>query len=62
MVQEYSNISIIITVDAYRSALFFYEKNEFCYLTTKDIEEDTLIKILWHIASHIKICIFVASL
>jgi len=30
-----------ITVDAYRSALPFYEKNDFHYLTTKDIDEDT---------------------
>jgi len=30
-----------ITVDAYRSALSFYEKNDFRYLTTKDIDEDT---------------------
>jgi len=30
-----------ITVDAYRSALDFYEKNRFRYLTTKDKDEDT---------------------
>ena len=30
-----------ITVDAYRSALDFYEKNRFQFLTTKDIEDDT---------------------
>jgi GNAT superfamily N-acetyltransferase len=30
-----------ITVDAYRSALDFYEKNRFNYLTTKDIDDDT---------------------
>ena len=30
-----------ITVDAYRSALDFYEKNKFRFLTTKDIDEDT---------------------
>ena len=30
-----------ITVDAYRSALDFYEKSRFRYLTTKDKDEDT---------------------
>ncbi|MDR1222628.1 MAG: GNAT family N-acetyltransferase [Tannerella sp.] len=30
-----------ITVDAYRSALDFYEKNRFRYLTTKDRDDDT---------------------
>jgi len=30
-----------ITVDAYRSALDFYEKNRFRYLTSKDKDEDT---------------------
>jgi hypothetical protein len=30
-----------ITVDAYRSALPFYEKNSFRYLTSKDAEDDT---------------------
>jgi len=30
-----------ITVDAYRSALDFYEKNNFRYLTTKDSNDDT---------------------
>ena len=30
-----------ITVDAYRSALPFYERNDFRYLTTKDEYEDT---------------------
>jgi len=30
-----------VTVDAYRSALDFYEKNRFRYLTTKDEYEDT---------------------
>jgi GNAT superfamily N-acetyltransferase len=30
-----------ITVDAYRQSLPFYEKNDFNYLTTKDILEDT---------------------
>ena len=30
-----------VTVDAYRSALQFYEKNDFRYLTTKDKDEDT---------------------
>ena len=30
-----------ITVDAYRSALDFYEKNRFSYLTSKDKDEDT---------------------
>ena len=30
-----------VTVDAYRSALDFYEKNRFNYLTTKDKDEDT---------------------
>jgi len=30
-----------VTVDAYRSALSFYEKNDFRYLTTKDKDEDT---------------------
>lgn len=30
-----------ITVDAYRSALSFYERNDFRYLTTKDEDEDT---------------------
>ena len=30
-----------ITVDAYRSALDFYKKNRFRYLTTKDENEDT---------------------
>ncbi|MDR1762808.1 MAG: GNAT family N-acetyltransferase [Dysgonamonadaceae bacterium] len=29
-----------ITVDAYRSALTFYEKNNFKYLTSKDIDDD----------------------
>jgi GNAT superfamily N-acetyltransferase len=32
-----------ITVDAYRSALPFYERNDFKYLTTKDADEDTRI-------------------
>jgi len=32
-----------ITVDAYRSALDFYEKNRFQYLTTKDIGDDTRV-------------------
>ena len=30
-----------VTVDAYRSALPFYERNDFRYLTTKDKNEDT---------------------
>jgi GNAT superfamily N-acetyltransferase len=30
-----------LTVDAYRSALIFYERNDFRYLTTKDIDDDT---------------------
>ena len=30
-----------ITVDAYRSALPFYERNDFRYLTTKDEDDDT---------------------
>jgi len=30
-----------VTVDAYRSALSFYERNDFKYLTTKDEDEDT---------------------
>ena len=30
-----------VTVDAYRSALLFYEKNDFRYLTTKDVDDDT---------------------
>jgi len=30
-----------VTVDAYRSALSFYERNDFRYLTTKDKDEDT---------------------
>ena len=30
-----------ITVDAYRSAFDFYEKNKFRYLTTKDVDDDT---------------------
>jgi len=30
-----------VTVDAYRSALSFYERNDFRYLTTKDEDEDT---------------------
>jgi predicted N-acetyltransferase YhbS len=30
-----------ITVDAYRSALPFYEKAKFRYLTTKDMDENT---------------------
>jgi len=30
-----------VTIDAYRSALLFYEKNDFRYLTTKDKDEDT---------------------
>jgi GNAT superfamily N-acetyltransferase len=30
-----------ITVDAYRQALDFYEKNRFQYLTTKDLDDDT---------------------
>ena len=29
-----------ITVDAYQSALGFYQKNKFQYLTTKDIDDD----------------------
>jgi len=29
-----------ITVDAYQSALNFYQKNKFQYLTTKDIDDD----------------------
>lgn len=32
-----------VIVDAYRSALLFYEKNDFRYLTTKDIDDDTRI-------------------
>jgi hypothetical protein len=27
--------------DAYRKALPFYEKNDFRYLTTKDLDDDT---------------------
>jgi GNAT superfamily N-acetyltransferase len=30
-----------ITVDAYRAAVRFYEKNDFNYLTTKDIDDPT---------------------
>jgi len=30
-----------VTVDAYHSALQFYERNDFRYLTTKDKDEDT---------------------
>jgi GNAT superfamily N-acetyltransferase len=30
-----------ITVDAYRESLRFYERNEFSYLTSKDIDSDT---------------------
>jgi GNAT superfamily N-acetyltransferase len=30
-----------VTVDAYRSALLFYERNDFKYLTTKDKDDDT---------------------
>jgi len=30
-----------VTVDAYHSALHFYERNDFRYLTTKDKDEDT---------------------
>jgi len=30
-----------VTIDAYRSALPFYERNDFKYLTTKDEDEDT---------------------
>jgi GNAT superfamily N-acetyltransferase len=30
-----------VTVDAYRSALSFYEKNDFRYLTTKDSDDET---------------------
>ncbi|MDR2628001.1 MAG: GNAT family N-acetyltransferase [Dysgonamonadaceae bacterium] len=30
-----------VTVDAYRSALPFYERNDFRFLTTKDKDEDT---------------------
>jgi GNAT superfamily N-acetyltransferase len=30
-----------VTVDAYRSALSFYERNDFRYLTTKDIDDET---------------------
>jgi GNAT superfamily N-acetyltransferase len=30
-----------ITIDAYRSALDFYEKNRFNYLTSKDVDDDT---------------------
>jgi len=32
-----------VTVDAYHSALSFYEKNNFRYLTTKDKDDDTRI-------------------
>jgi predicted GNAT family N-acyltransferase len=32
-----------VTVDAYRSALSFYERNDFKYLTTKDIDDETRI-------------------
>ena len=32
-----------VTVDAYRSALQFYERNDFRYLTTKDEDEDTRV-------------------
>jgi len=32
-----------ITVDAYRSAFQFYEKNDFRFLTTKDRDDDTRI-------------------
>jgi predicted GNAT family N-acyltransferase len=32
-----------VTVDAYRSALSFYERNDFRYLTTKDNEDETRI-------------------
>jgi len=32
-----------VTVDAYRSAFTFYEKNDFKYLTTKDKDDDTRI-------------------
>jgi GNAT superfamily N-acetyltransferase len=32
-----------VTVDAYRSALSFYERNDFRYLTTKDIDDNTRI-------------------
>jgi len=32
-----------VTVDAYRSALPFYERNDFRYLTTKDEEDDTRV-------------------
>jgi GNAT superfamily N-acetyltransferase len=32
-----------VTVDAYRDALPFYEKNDFRFLTTKDAAEDTRI-------------------
>lgn len=30
-----------ITVDAYRESLGFYERNEFSFLTTKDVDSDT---------------------
>jgi GNAT superfamily N-acetyltransferase len=30
-----------VTVDAYRSAFLFYERNDFRYLTTKDKDEET---------------------
>jgi len=32
-----------VTVDAYRTALPFYERNDFRYLTTKDKDDDTRI-------------------
>jgi len=32
-----------VTVDAYHSALQFYERNDFRYLTTKDKDEDTRV-------------------
>jgi len=32
-----------VTVDAYRSALPFYERNDFRYLTTKDEDDDTRV-------------------
>ena len=32
-----------VTVDAYRTALSFYERNDFRYLTTKDTEDETRI-------------------
>ena len=36
-----SMLAVAYLIDAYRSALSFYERNDFRYLTTKDEDDDT---------------------